>query len=111
LSGSLGIEVLANLLQEGSLISSKEKSPNNSEKEIASFFGRVYWFAPFGALASYGVPPDDLHYGRSETRFSPYGEGDASASGCLTSKDEERETWTAESLRVSITRKLRLSKG
>ncbi len=81
------------------------------KKEIASFFGRVYWFAPFGALAFYGVPPDDLHYGRSETRFSPYGEGDASASGCLTSKDEERETWTAESLRVSITRKLRLSMG
>jgi hypothetical protein len=25
-----------------------------------------------------------------------------SAPGCLTSKDEERETWTAESLRVSI---------
>jgi hypothetical protein len=57
------------------------------------------------------MPPDDLHFGRSETRFSPYGEGDAAASGCLTSKDEERETWTAESLRVSITRKLRLSKG
>ena len=26
--------------------------------------------------------------------------------GCLTSEDEERETWTAESLRVSITRML-----
>jgi len=24
------------------------------------------------------------------------------APGCLTSEDEERETWTAESLRVSI---------
>ena len=41
------------------------------KKEIASFFGRVYWFAPFGALASYGMSPDDLHLGRSETRFSP----------------------------------------
>ena len=30
--------------------------------------------------------------------------------GCLTSEDEERETWTAESLRVSIVRKPRLSK-
>ncbi|WP_210161615.1 hypothetical protein [Rhodopseudomonas sp. B29] len=29
--------------------------------------------------------------------------------GCLTSEDEERETWTAKSLRVSIERKLRLS--
>ena len=27
--------------------------------------------------------------------------------GCLTSEDEERETWTAESLRVSITWELR----
>ena len=26
--------------------------------------------------------------------------------GCLTSEDEERETWTAESLRVSMTGKL-----
>jgi len=38
----------------------------------------------------------------SERNFSPFGEGDASASGCLTSLDEERETWTAESLRVLI---------
>ena len=30
--------------------------------------------------------------------------------GCLTSEDEERETWTAESLRVLIARKLRLSR-
>src|SRR3954447_20512520 len=29
--------------------------------------------------------------------------------GCLTSEDEERETWTAESLRVSNTWKLRFS--
>jgi hypothetical protein len=26
----------------------------------------------------------------------------STASGCLTSEDEERETWTAESLRVSL---------
>jgi hypothetical protein len=30
--------------------------------------------------------------------------------GCLTSEDEERETWTAESLRVSITKKARILK-
>ena len=29
--------------------------------------------------------------------------------GCLTSEDEERETWTAESLRVSITWKRKFS--
>src|SRR3954451_6566562 len=29
--------------------------------------------------------------------------------GCLTSEDEERETWTAESLRISNTWKLRFS--
>ncbi|WP_354182261.1 hypothetical protein, partial [Bradyrhizobium sp. LA6.1] len=28
--------------------------------------------------------------------------------GCLTSEDEERETWTAESLRLSDTEELRL---
>ena len=30
--------------------------------------------------------------------------------GCLTSEDEERETWTAESLRVSISREFGLRK-
>jgi hypothetical protein len=35
--------------------------------------------------------------------FSPSGEGDVLCmSGCLNSLDEERETWTAGSLRVLI---------
>jgi hypothetical protein len=34
---------------------------------------------------------------------SPSDGGRAIGPGCLTSEDEERETWTAESLRVSIT--------
>jgi len=81
------------------------------KKEIASFFGRVYWFAPFGALASCGCRLMTFTLEDQKRDFLPYREGDASAPGCLTSKDEERETWTAESLRVSIARKLRLSRG
>jgi hypothetical protein len=34
-------------------------------------------------------------------RSSHANESGASVPGCLTSKDEERETWTAESLRIS----------
>src|SRR3954468_6601408 len=38
-----------------------------------------------------------------------FGRGGLRTPGCLTSEDEERETWTAESLRISNTWKLRFS--
>ena len=38
---------------------------------------------------------------KGAARLSSQGREGAPAPGCLTSEDEERETWTAESLRLS----------
>ena len=40
--------------------------------------------------------------GSRDGKLPAMGEGFFGTPGCLTSEDEERETWTAESLRVSI---------
>ena len=39
--------------------------------------------------------------GGFDALWSPEGRGHSSAPGCLTSESEERETWTAESLRAA----------
>ena len=36
------------------------------KKEVASFRRKVYWFAPFGALASTRCRPVRSHFGRSK---------------------------------------------
>jgi hypothetical protein len=37
------------------------------KKVVASFRRKVYWFAPFGALASTGCRLMDLNFGRSSS--------------------------------------------
>lgn len=48
---------------------------------------------------SVGVHPSPV---RVSEPFLSGKAGTSSVPGCLTSEDEERETWTAESLRVSL---------
>ena len=49
----------------------------------------------------------------ASTALRPAGEGTVSVPGCLTSESEERETWTAESLRAALLRsaKVDLTEG
>jgi hypothetical protein len=46
----------------------------------------------------------------ASTALRPAGEGTVSVPGCLTSESEERETWTAESLRAALLRRSTLRK-